>query len=1060
MLNLYYYKYMSLIKKNRLDLYENINVFKKQNKKISLNGNFLFATINKGFVAHLLTKDDYSKRKEILISDGDVFNINVTDDKIFLLLANKIKIYNYTVTNVVDINITFNRDIFFSPAIDYSTQFKYKNGLLYFENYYRSYVIDTNNSTVKVTEEMFFLTSVEPYRNGFIRSFEKANSFMLYTDIDGKSPRTIFSRIFDDSINVVNTVKVIDETDIIVSFYDGEIRRITLDDSLDIVVNEVLVTLPTHPDTIDYNKTYIIFSYPEGIYLLNRKTKELEFIRVSGYVEDMICNDLLVFYSIKDDVVASNKLLNTPIVNFNYQEVEDGQKGEILLNSHVELNHRFKIKDDSKYNIKISFRGREVATGNVGVGFYDNIFLGIDGGVLSSQGRYMSNIEPVHSLVSDYYGYSLSTHDKDTLDIDKSKLIPRLYIKDVYTYGTGIFFRLRYYSKLNYTIVLEYDDVKTLVCRYGTNPFEELDNPPKIVAQYHDTSLHEDYLWVAIPNVYHTTNYSAIKVTEYNVYDKIDEYNYPVFIEYIDDKQTVYETSDGDIRRFEPVLLNNPNNVMTPETVEKTLRERLNPTFEFKKQVKDAPLTTEDRISVFDNGEKYGYRDFSKEIPYEHKESAMESIVYVNGLRMFKKNYLQNDSLDGLLSTYIADTKLKLTDTIIVEGNMNKIIDSEKFIGSYLITEADERSNISVIGANIFSKEPLEKNISSDDLRVYVRYSTGFFYKRLNPRYYRITVNKAMNLVNVILYGDMLNGVGTEIIVVKDGVKDETLYFDINSSGDMRDILPLIFVNNMGNILTNHIENEEDIEVIVDGLYLYPKIDFTLINDPKKPDMPSIILFRNTLPQQCKLEINFLKTKINKSIYFKQTGSNNEIELNNDKNVFINDSLTVFVENKRISKDNYDIINHDLLVLKGVESKNNILVRFNYEDTTHLELLRDKYKHQPIKYIADNNTSIKSKGQDKFLKDYLTSKGIALITNKPNIFNFDSLCSNIATKNTRRYQIIEYINQNLFDQRSPIIDCNDDKVLDFATEINNELVEMPYIDNDLVINCNKSENKK
>lgn len=166
------------------------------------------------------------------------------------------------------------------------------------------------------------------------------------------------------------------------------------------------------------------------------------------------------------------------------------------------------------------------------------------------------------------------------------------------------------------------------------------------------------------------------------------------------------------------------------------------------------------------------------------------------------------------------------------------------------------------------------------------------------------------------------------------------------------DSLPLVNEDNNGNMLVDTITDPNDLDINLNGMTLYPNVDYSLyIPTVDSPSLiPSLIVFRNTIPQDKidNIEITRKNKGENHSFFWNSpaVGTTNIFSMDDDRLLFIEGTFSVYVNNYKISTDKVTILNTKSIKITGAGNLKNVMVRFSYPSHTNLQLILDYYKYQ------------------------------------------------------------------------------------------------------------------
>ena len=578
------------------------------------------------------------------------------------------------------------------------------------------------------------------------------------------------------------------------------------------------------------------------------------------------------------------------------------------------------------------------------------------------------------------------------------------------------------------------------------------------------------YEWFQIDDIEKEDNYS-FNMTLYYKGKLIDTYSnsYPSRNAYFTD--ILYKTTDGDIKSIEEKLL--MHNV---ENKERFISEMFEPVFE--NLITNFNINKSSMINNYVNTEQVlGQIDLSTNYDYEFKEHSLVSNIFVNGKKIFRNYYKQFDDLQGNLYSFLPTRLIKdymsesdynnfikkcenKTDLlngncdfpfdkyeILINGTRRKLVESENIIAKYTIDNSqysvdeetiDYGTDESVLQESGVYLFPIQGTISSSinesQLRVYIKKKSDLYFKRFNPVHYTMKIYKKYNNIKLTIKGANYCQDGTEIFIVTNGVLNGLHFYNgfENSPYDI-ECIPLVENDEDMNFFIMDINNAEDIEVIINGYTLYPQVDYNIITVPSD-DSPKLLLFRKKLPKDCIVEINDLNENVNHIRYFKYPaeGTKNIIALNNDEELFVPNGFSVYVNNLKIKNSDIEVLNTNSIRINNQDEISNIMIKFTYDNHTHLKLIKDKYKYDNIDF------------NDRYYHSFFKAMPPS---------NFDKLCGDNSESSLLKLLVYNKLDNP--DDYS-IFDCNDSNGtgLPMDISIDGKPIDNIYCKEDAVIDCN------
>lgn len=514
-------------------------------------------------------------------------------------------------------------------------------------------------------------------------------------------------------------------------------------------------------------------------------------------------------------------------------------------------------------------------------------------------------------------------------------------------------------------------------------------------------------------------------------------------IQLVNEKDVLVSSSDGSIRKIDTEYLNDVDN----GNKDKYISNFSNVSFEGTVTGSDMYISDSNTIL---NGEVLdGYLTIPVQYnEYQYKKNSIIGELYIEGKKAFRKYVRQIDNLQGGLSIYYPTELLKDIITpqdyhnisrglppnseVTVTGIKKNLIESEKLLAKYKInnTFQDETELIQTTGIYIPMK--IKDGMKVDKMRVFIKDENNDYIVRVNPRSYRISLDKENQQVLVVIKGANWVFENAELYIVSNGVTDDTIFYDkLNSSYEV-DSVPLITFDDKNNVYTGLTSRAEDIDVNVNGYTLVPGFDYSVI-EPKLKHSPTLVLFRNVLPHNVKIEINFLNKGTNKVRTFRTPakGSTNKFTMENDSLIFFKGGFEVFANNLKVPRHKVTILDSKTIQIDLPEEQLiNVMVRFSFEDHPNLKEIFDNYKYN----LMDSTSELYHP------KNVLSKES-----------NFDLLCKGKTSKTASKLSLLSKVKSG----KGFIIDANkrdDDLVFDInldAKEIFNQ-----YMTENIEIDCN------
>lgn len=594
-------------------------------------------------------------------------------------------------------------------------------------------------------------------------------------------------------------------------------------------------------------------------------------------------------------------------------------------------------------------------------------------------------------------------------------------------------------------------------------------------------------------------------------------------IEELDEDEIVYKAMDGTIRGISNKYVTDNldffyENDGTDYPKEEYLIDLMEPTyvktFHTLDDLRNCDIIYDAFITegIVNKDTTYGQLKISTNLETNiGKENTLLVNIFLNGRKIYRNFYSQIDNYNGSVTAYLPMSYIKeflpfndyellkrySSDYKSTGTNKNKILEilskyelsfeihrrriaeTDKVLLTYDLTTEEDCQSIITNGITLPLK--LSNNIRASELKLCLIFKDGLYTKRLTSNMFSIEIKRDYGVVIVKLNGASYCKKGDRIVIIYSGVDDDIKFYD-KIDNDNLDCIPLVnYIQEDENselfIVESGIERADDVEVNIDGLTLYPNIDYTLV-DMKKEDIPKLILFKNVIPDTSKLEINILNKNTNHCIYFNTTceyknGSNqivnslNKVVLTDDEYLFVKfDNLkkfSVYINNLFIPQKYYKVNNpieleftNEAIEKFGKISENNtekrlynIMIKFTYDDHTHNSPIFDYYKYYEfgndlytIEHIYDDFGKLLYTiyTMNDTFKNYHCQYGDGYPS------EYDELCKNQRSGSG--------IKLKLLDKSNYIINCNDNKSLMFDCFLNESDISNQYIEQDILVNCN------
>ncbi|QXN67965.1 hypothetical protein FPHOBKDP_00215 [Listeria phage LPJP1] len=895
---------------------------------------------------------------------------------------------------------------------------------------------------------------------------------------------------YNDKILSTNNFMIYDsdKSTLYVSSYSGNIYSFKYANN-NLTNKTWLANVRNNIDKVVLVKNYIILmDSMNQLVLINTKRNIIENIQLDNYPENIVATNLFVIVNNSSRDTTFYKLEYLPDLSIDYTWIEkrsfnNSTNSKFFLNVHVNLMHSLDIVDKSNYNVSLNYRSNSISRIFPEANQSANMYIPFD-----DKETVLSEL--MLPLGNDMIRYTVLNEDLDVRYSNKNiqatpeDIIYKILYKNAYYLNGSIYFRLRYLLSSEYIMTITIDG-KTIII----NNFKRIEDYYKLTVKIKNmifsSSESNDDVSSYLINIIGNDNYQRVyykpddlpELEEKYYRLQIDELNFTpnkditfsifntnseqlietkTFQMDIDPRNVtdiLYKNTDNDIRMIEKSLVNEleqGNKTLFIETMGHN-------SFETKLDNSKIKVTKDPFINNFINDEsQYGYIDFTSEYgSYEKKQNSLISDIFINGKHIFRKSIKQQDSLDGKIYAYmpsrfikeyidvndandVLDGNSSLQDKyeVIVSGNKRKIVESEKTIKTHIIDNTfEDQTNMLGTTGILLTDVALPTGITPSQLRVFIKKKTWNFFRRINPYNYYIKIEPEYNTVRLIVYGSSYMDEGTEIHLLTSGTNSGSLYYnqlDLNEY-DI-DCLPFATLDDDSNIFTNINSNPEDIDINIDGLTLYPGIDYTII-DPDFESIPSLIVFKSIVPKTSTIEINLLNENSNYIRTFSKPaeGTTDVFSLDDDSVIFIKGTFTVYVNNLRIDSSKVKILNgKSIQIIDYADPLINVMIRFSYDDHTQLKLILDWYKYDKMNL------------NDNYYHSYYNVRQTS---------NFDILTG--ITNDNSRGSIRKLILMDYMRQRGKtIINCNNNDLLSWDISLDSEEINNKYISQNIILDMN------
>ena len=517
-------------------------------------------------------------------------------------------------------------------------------------------------------------------------------------------------------------------------------------------------------------------------------------------------------------------------------------------------------------------------------------------------------------------------------------------------------------------------------------------------------------------------------------------------------------------------LYKNDYNIPDIESIVKALSNPIKTAYINKETINDYRLT--DKYDKYgepvNNDHKLGYTMHTEGLAEEtFKDHSHFFNVYIDGLKLPSKfiemdvdkrgEYSVKFLYDELNPNYKdKDIEIELmhSDNINTENVVKRVkIQTEKDIedlynGDYQLYIPTLQKGLELKEFKLFIEYPLTNSVYRID-------NCNFVIKKdkLNP-----------SKIFIKLKNYILNNIGCNLVLTTVDVDRQLMYAidgdkEYLTSKKLDNIVtkygenltpktkpyyyvPLMKYDKYGNLTYYYSDNIKSFNVVVDGYTLMPNVDYTLVNFYLHSHMPSFILFNDVLYPGTNVEIVFNDNDVSDVITLIDNDSP-IVTINDGHNMFIEGCFSVFVEGKKLFKNQYRILDHQNIQLL-VNNYKRVIIKFQYKGYENLSSLIE------ILYSRRSNPGLYSVNKTRDI-------------DVPEL-TYNSYLDQIGYKDEKRigklYLIEAYADKCFKNKEDAIFNCNtiDDKMFDVHIDCNLNY-ELSYINNDIIIDSNECYNR-
>jgi hypothetical protein len=458
-------------------------------------------------------------------------------------------------------------------------------------------------------------------------------------------------------------------------------------------------------------------------------------------------------------------------------------------------------------------------------------------------------------------------------------------------------------------------------------------------------------------------------------------------------KQLREKTINGDIRYVHKWLMDNPEiqnpiGLIDPGYVKKLIDLMCNPVNNKVYKLTSGTrgkYTVAKKFDSYSEENSFGLHDTKMEFTIDDEENFIANRhqlnAYVDGKKVFWRDNNTQQKLDGISRSFLKEGDISDNAKVELETVAKYLIDAERFMVKYLLQTEEDVQKIYTTGIEIPCNE-LGSYYTPRDFSIYVRFKNSNSWKRVNPIRTKLAINflgEDKFSFTVLVKDNYIPKIGNEIMIVHNEVVN-AMFYKTDAFNKMANyyqvpcyFVPVSHVTSNGEVITEFMDEIKNIEVFVNGYRLVPNVDFALINILLHTQIPSILLFKDMTHFGSKIEVIYHDHRDNTYFFFSQIADRADgravITLQDEDPPFIRGTFTIFANNKKLSDDQFDVINSRSIILKDTGTRKNIMIKFHHnEDELLIRLLEILRINPPFEDFR-----AKQIGQDVYVNDWIAS---------------------------------------------------------------------------------------
>lgn len=441
------------------------------------------------------------------------------------------------------------------------------------------------------------------------------------------------------------------------------------------------------------------------------------------------------------------------------------------------------------------------------------------------------------------------------------------------------------------------------------------------------------------------------------------------------------------------------------------------------------------------------------------KDKRYRASIYINGRKvLFDNMYNLVNSGDGRFNSYFTEGNIEKLTRNYVEGVIyqESLALGEKELKTIHITNWEDVNKL-LRGEYYVYIHDISQYIDERHMSLYLKFRHGAYSNRITMNTYDLILDEVTNSYykfRLHIKDQVLCQIGNEIhitlndldkgtnIIVKDTAKNQNKKYK-------NYFVPLIALNENGSITNFYIDKSENVDVCIDGYTLIPYVDYKVVNFPLHLQIPSLVVFKNPIKSAKRIEISTMKEELIPPIVKDKTNDNFIIS-NLDEN--LNSTFVPLLYNT------YDKFVDNLKIPNLDENGKNSEVYSN--------IFRDR-KNEYIKFYLENNSLVrflitllrlKIKDSNLIKPDNIGSinrNNFNPIKTSPD-FYFDNSNEGLL------YFLFEKFDKSILKDENIRIDCDNSSDIEMKSDIildSNMTFSLPYITDDILLDCNRDYNK-